>query len=243
MVHIHGEALYGKVDCVRPLFYVATKFSHANFFPIWPLATELVLEGSEKGNLLPNAEYLGTKIPFSWKSMLLGYLSGLLAATALVMFAGFGILVGAFYFNIEQTPAIFVAIGMFFASLGCIWFVMTREGAVSAALVVTLIAITVGVYGNSQWMLRDPAIRKAKEMWASNLWMGMAGSGALAIVAATRLASSASLDRAVELAEYLGYRRDKFLAQLAQRDFASMREQLAGMIHERNAQQKQPRTT
>jgi hypothetical protein len=66
MVGIYGKRLYGKVDHVPGLFYVATAFVHLNFVPLFPTGSFLVIDDGtgEKG----------VSIGWSAKSMLMAWL-------------------------------------------------------------------------------------------------------------------------------------------------------------------------
>ena len=61
---VYGSGLYGKTDEVPGLFYVATTFGHVWFIPLFPTRSHLVLGQDES---------MGLRIPFSIKSMLLGW--------------------------------------------------------------------------------------------------------------------------------------------------------------------------
>ncbi len=60
-----GTRLYGKVDHVPGLFFVATSFGHVNFLPIFPQDSFLCLDDGQGRNIL---------IPMSLKSVLLAWL-------------------------------------------------------------------------------------------------------------------------------------------------------------------------
>lgn len=64
MFVIHGQVLYGKVDRVRGLFYVATRFFHVYWVPLVPLASYLILEQATKAR-----KPAGLKIPMSGRSV------------------------------------------------------------------------------------------------------------------------------------------------------------------------------
>lgn len=65
MLFIYGTRFYGKVRACGTSF-VATRFVHLWFVPIFPIGTHLVLESSGDG-------YRSVPIPFSFLSMLAGY--------------------------------------------------------------------------------------------------------------------------------------------------------------------------
>src|SRR5262245_10037070 len=70
---IYGYWLYGHVDYVPGMFHVATRFFHFFFFPLVPLRTFVVLEGTQH-----RGSFQGRQIRLSLKSILVAYLKGLL---------------------------------------------------------------------------------------------------------------------------------------------------------------------
>src|SRR5262245_47840413 len=85
MIVVWGTRLYGKVDRVPGLFYVSTHFFYAQFIPLFPTSSYLILDGTEGSQ-----GFQGVKIPMSGKSVLVGYLRAALCVGAMVL-AGFGI--------------------------------------------------------------------------------------------------------------------------------------------------------
>jgi hypothetical protein len=77
MVYVVGSRLYGKVDEVKGLGHVATKFGHFDYFPLFPMGSWLVI--SQDGN-----GWQGVQIPFSFKSMLMGWGRGVALITLVV---------------------------------------------------------------------------------------------------------------------------------------------------------------
>jgi hypothetical protein len=65
MILIWGSTFYGKTDEVPGLYYVTTRFGHLWYLPLIPLGSYLILAGSD--------DKQGVEIPFSGKSMLLGW--------------------------------------------------------------------------------------------------------------------------------------------------------------------------
>ncbi|HQR08568.1 MAG TPA: hypothetical protein PLN21_17215 [Gemmatales bacterium] len=61
-----GSRFYGKTDCVKGLFYVATKFGHIDYVPIIPNGTYCIWNC--------DGVRIETSIPFSGKSILKGFL-------------------------------------------------------------------------------------------------------------------------------------------------------------------------
>ena len=62
MIVVWGTRLYGKVDRTPSGVHVATRFFHMQFFPLIPMGSVIVLRGDN-----------AVKAPFSFKSMLVGY--------------------------------------------------------------------------------------------------------------------------------------------------------------------------
>jgi hypothetical protein len=80
MLVFHGASLYGKVDQVPGLFYVATKFFYVQFVPLIPLKSYVVPEGVDlrKG-------FTGFPIALSGKSVLFAWLrTGLVLAGSIL---------------------------------------------------------------------------------------------------------------------------------------------------------------
>src|SRR5215207_6184396 len=72
---IFGTRLYGKVDHVPGLFYVATKFFHVQFVPLVPAGSFLIIDdGSERG----------VAIGVSGKSILVAWLRAALVVGGIV---------------------------------------------------------------------------------------------------------------------------------------------------------------
>jgi hypothetical protein len=88
-----GKKLFGIVDRVPGHFYVATPFLHICEFPVIPVRSHLVLEGSKvdptffrKGSFTGYSIYWSLKsISMAWFRGLLGLLSLAAAVTAVVM--------------------------------------------------------------------------------------------------------------------------------------------------------------
>jgi hypothetical protein len=69
MIIIHGTRLYGKVDQVPGLFFIATSFFYLQFIPLFPLGSFLVLEGTTK----EGGGFSGRKLGWSGKSIFFAY--------------------------------------------------------------------------------------------------------------------------------------------------------------------------
>lgn len=70
MILIWGKGLYGKVDEVPGLFYVATQFGHLWYIPLVPTGSYLVL-GKD------GERWQGVKVSFSFKSFAIAWLRAL----------------------------------------------------------------------------------------------------------------------------------------------------------------------
>lgn len=86
MIIIWGSRLYGKVDQIPSLGYVATKFFHLWFIPFVPEGSHLIIQEMGDG-------WYGAPIPLNWKSVLVawGRVFGIIAGgiLGLVALGGF----------------------------------------------------------------------------------------------------------------------------------------------------------
>jgi len=73
MLIVFGQKRCGKVDHVPGLFYVITEFFHIYYFPLIPMGSYLILDGSPGGSSVQ-----GTRISISFKSVLMGWFRALL---------------------------------------------------------------------------------------------------------------------------------------------------------------------
>lgn len=82
MIIMFGTRLYGKVDHVPGLFYVASHFAYLNYVPLFPTASYLIFEGTESGD-----QFRGIPLGIHGKSVLYGYLRAvaLLGGIALIV--------------------------------------------------------------------------------------------------------------------------------------------------------------
>ena len=64
---VYGSRLFGKVDVVPGMFWVATKCGHLNFFPLFPMQTYIVV--SQQGTT-----WNGLPVGLSGKSFLVAWL-------------------------------------------------------------------------------------------------------------------------------------------------------------------------
>src|SRR5947209_3551118 len=77
---ISGERLFGKVDRVPGVCYVATMFAHINFLPLVPIRSYIVVEGTESSK-----EFRGRPIPLNLKSVFVAYGDAWSGASAFVV--------------------------------------------------------------------------------------------------------------------------------------------------------------
>jgi len=80
---VFGKRLYGKVDLVPGLFYVATNFVHIWYVPLVPLGSNLIIHEDKEG-------WQGMPLGLSFKSFLVAWLRGASIAGA-VIFAIFAL--------------------------------------------------------------------------------------------------------------------------------------------------------
>ena len=97
MVYVFGSRLYGKVDNVKGLFHVATKFGHFDYFPLFPMGSWLVTEKDGNG-------WRGIPIPVSLKSVLMGWMRAVALFALAGGIAGMVIAIGDLQ-NSRPTPA------------------------------------------------------------------------------------------------------------------------------------------
>jgi len=76
---VWGTRLFGGVDKVPGICHVATKFFHIWYVPLVPLASWIVLAGSQT-----DKGWRGVEIPMSGKSVLAGYLRAATIVAALI---------------------------------------------------------------------------------------------------------------------------------------------------------------
>ena len=65
---VGGKTIFGNIEHVKGKYYVATQFYHLMFFPLIPLQSFLVFEGTET-----SIGFQGLKIPLNTKSILIAY--------------------------------------------------------------------------------------------------------------------------------------------------------------------------
>jgi hypothetical protein len=70
---VYGTMLCGKTDVVPGVGYVATEFSHLDWFPTVPQQSWFIKEGSEGKDEQGKYGWIGVKLPSSRRSVVLGY--------------------------------------------------------------------------------------------------------------------------------------------------------------------------
>lgn len=113
MIYVWGSRLYGKVDNVKGLFHVATKFGHFDYIPLIPMGSWVITEQTGNG-------WRGVRIPVSLKSIGVGLLRALSVPGLAV---GAGMMVAAFDARKPSVEALVaasavIAISLFFL-VGC----------------------------------------------------------------------------------------------------------------------------
>jgi len=80
-----GDDLYGAVDQVPGHFYIATRFFHFSMFPMIPLRSYLVIDGTEMGpGILQHGSFKGWPIGWNLKSIVVGWIRAILTLSAIV---------------------------------------------------------------------------------------------------------------------------------------------------------------
>jgi hypothetical protein len=92
-VTVRGRGLYGKVDQVPGLFYVATLFTYENLFPMVPIRSYLIFEGDSDR---------GIRLPLQRMSVLVAYLRGIGFGIAPVSLLPAGFFFFAWYLRLHE---------------------------------------------------------------------------------------------------------------------------------------------
>jgi hypothetical protein len=79
MIFVYGKRLFGRVDQVQGVFEIGTQFFHIWFVPLIPMASYIVLAGSEGGQ-----GFRGAKTTLSGKSVLVAYFRAFCVITGIV---------------------------------------------------------------------------------------------------------------------------------------------------------------
>jgi hypothetical protein len=119
MTVVFGTHLLGKIDAVPGYFYVATKCAHFCMFPLFPMQTYVVLDGSYRplqagpgggaqgftgaGGQI-GMEWTGVPIPLSGKSVLMAYLRPLCVLAMVIGGCIYGILMAGSRNNAKEAP-------------------------------------------------------------------------------------------------------------------------------------------
>lgn len=205
-VVVYGERLCGQVNRVPGLVYVSTLFFHVQYIPLFPRRGFIVREGSEKGTA-----FQGKPIPLCFKSVLIGYLRGWSAATA-IFTGGVGAAATAgFYFGSERSSmvAILAALAVMVAAL---WFIFKTNSwwwlPVHLALLLTSAAVYQDVRTRVPDAARVPGARlgspERRRHDASYISTLIVANAAALLYSLTRLWTGASNRRAVELSRQMG---------------------------------------
>jgi hypothetical protein len=80
MIVVFGTRMYGKVDQVPGVFYVATRFFHIQFVPLIPVGSFLVIDGSESDD-----NFQGVSVGLSIKSVFFAWLRAFLLLGGIII--------------------------------------------------------------------------------------------------------------------------------------------------------------
>jgi hypothetical protein len=184
-----GSELYGAVDRIPGLCYVATKFAHVFGLPLLPLGTYIVWEGSEHGE-----GFQGKRVAMNWKSVLIGYYRGWVGALAVVLFA----LQGAttpMLLGVDEYPTqvIIFLVGLVVGIAATLFVVLTRR---RAWMVVELL---LHGWSAAAWFIASAAAKPSEY-----LPLVLCANCALLAYSLTRVFDRASRARAMRLGQELG---------------------------------------
>jgi hypothetical protein len=104
---VFGIRLFGKAEIVPGVFFIATRFFHICFIPLFPMQSFVILEG-------PDQDGGGAALPgLHWGSISMGYLRGLLLVGAVVL--------SVMAWNKVETHAVTTQVRpMLLLALGCV---------------------------------------------------------------------------------------------------------------------------
>ncbi|MGE0712748.1 MAG: hypothetical protein AB7N76_11195 [Planctomycetota bacterium] len=111
MVIVWGTGLYGRVDEVPGVCWVATQFFHLYYIPLVPMGSQAVLE--QNGN-----EWRGAAISLSFKSVLIAYLRAALIVAGIV---GIVVTIMAFTAKGSRGPSILAGVLPLVVGFGGFW--------------------------------------------------------------------------------------------------------------------------
>ncbi len=209
MAGVHGERMYGYVDRVPGLCYVATQFFHFNFVPLFPLGSYVVLEGSEA-----EQGFQGKRIGFNAKSLLLGYFRGWVGLAVIVLCAMCAIFAGEIWSDGADGLTRGLVICGLVAWYGCVWWVLI---AWHKSWLFGWLVVLVGSGGYFAWDHENPppprpanmnpfrvALPKIQQHREELPLLLLCGNGCLFALAVMRTFDKAGRSRAYELGEILG---------------------------------------
>lgn len=107
MIVFWGTRLYGKVDHVPGLFYVATHFAYVQFIPLFPTTSYLIIDGTEGSQ-----GFQGVKVPMNGKSVLFGYLRAFLTLASIGLIVAGGVTVAK-----DALPAVVMIVAGLFGGI------------------------------------------------------------------------------------------------------------------------------
>lgn len=77
---LYGKSLFGRVDRVPGIFYVATKFFHIGYVPLVPMGSWLVFDGTES-----EKNWKGIRLGWEWRSIGMAWLRTLILAPGVAL--------------------------------------------------------------------------------------------------------------------------------------------------------------
>lgn len=122
---VFGTQNYGKVDRIPGVGHVCTQFFHINFVPLFPVSTYFIFEGVGDGDV-------GVSIPWSPKSIAVGWLRGGLIVGALLL----GIFGAIRFTDSKDAPADPALAALMLLGAACLvglFFVTYRLGLIAQA--------------------------------------------------------------------------------------------------------------
>jgi hypothetical protein len=132
-MHMGGGLLvFGMVDRVPRVCYVATVFFHINLVPLFPLGSYLILEPTRR------YQFYGQRISLSWKSVLMGW-----ARTGLLGSTGVASIVTAVYSDQlvnnrnnrpSETDFIIAAVALLVGGTFCLLSILWNRASLSRAV-------------------------------------------------------------------------------------------------------------
>lgn len=213
MIIHFGKRLFGRVDDVPDLLYVATLFWHIEYLPIVPLGSYVVLDGSENED-----DFMGVRIAPQGKSILVGYVRSWAGITAIVASLLIGVALSILVTPGNVVLGIFLMVGITAGLCAVAAWVMFGPArhlfwAHGAFLTLTIAAL-VAYYV----VVRLGQVGKRPEVLATLLLSCIfISNGALAIYSLTRLANRISYRKALWLADCLGIDREEVKKRFSDR--------------------------